>query len=103
MRNHDRVFEVVRFPNRSDGETGEMMTSLQQYPDHGLPLVQLKERRRELVIAHRGQTDPPTAHALMEIAAIQHAISAFEDVKGDLDAGPDTSVLNLELALVSNL
>ena len=35
------------------------MGSLKQYqlePDHGLPLVQLKERRRELVIAlrHRG-------------------------------------------------
>jgi hypothetical protein len=55
--------------------------------DHGLPLAQLKQRRRELVIAHRGRTDPPSALEPTEIAAIQHAISACEDVIGDLDAG----------------
>jgi hypothetical protein len=55
-------------------------------PDHGLPLVQLKERRRDLVIALRNRRASPTAHELMEIAAVQHTISAFEDVIADLDA-----------------
>jgi hypothetical protein len=54
--------------------------------DHGLPLVQLKEHRRELVIALRYRRGPPTAHELLEIAAVQHAISALEDVIVDLDA-----------------
>ncbi len=61
-----------------------------QQPDHGLPLVQLKEQRRELVIAFQRRIDPLSAHELMKIAAIQHAISAFEDVIADLDAGVDT-------------
>jgi hypothetical protein len=59
-------------------------------PDHGLPLVQLKEQRRELVIALRYRKSPPTAHELMEIASIQHAISALEDVIIDLDAEGET-------------
>jgi hypothetical protein len=74
----------------------------QQEPDHGLPLVQLKERRRELVLAYRGQSNPPTAHELMEIAAIQHAISAFEDVIVDLDAASDTQSPNSRISLVAN-
>ena len=61
----------------------------QRGPDHGLPLVQLKERRRELVIAHRRRPNPPSAHELMEVAAIQHAISALEEVIVDLDAESD--------------
>jgi hypothetical protein len=58
-------------------------------PDHGLPLVQLKEQRRELVIAFQRRIDPLSALELMKIAAIQHTISAFEDVIADLDAEPD--------------
>lgn len=73
----------------------------QQEPDHGLPLVQLKERRRELVIALRRRTDRPTAHELMEIAAVQHAISAFEDVIADLDAAAETDWPGAKLALVT--
>jgi hypothetical protein len=60
-----------------------------QEPDHGLPLIQLKERRRELVIALLGRPDLPTTEELMEIAAIQHSISAFEDVIADLDTASD--------------
>ena len=60
-----------------------------QEPDHGLPLVQLKEQRRELVVAFQRRTAPLTAAELTEIAAIQHAILAFEDVIADLDAEPD--------------
>ena len=65
------------------------MPRLRKYqlePDHGLPLIQLKEQRRELVIALRYRKRPPAAHELMQIAAIQHAISALEDVIVDLDA-----------------
>jgi len=60
-----------------------------QEPDHRLPLIQLKERRRELVIALLGRPDLPTTEELREIAAIQHSISAFEDVIADLDMVSD--------------
>jgi hypothetical protein len=54
--------------------------------NHGLPLVQLKERRRDLVIALRNRKTPPAEHELMEIACVQQAISAAEEVIPDLDA-----------------
>ena len=55
-------------------------------PDHGLPLVQLKEQRRDLVVALQNRSGPVSSWELMQIAAIQQAISAFEDVIADLDA-----------------
>jgi hypothetical protein len=55
-------------------------------PDHGLPLVQLKEQRRDLVVALQKRSGPVNAWELMQIAAVQQAISAFEDVIADLDA-----------------
>jgi hypothetical protein len=55
-------------------------------PDHGLPLVQLKEQRRDLVVALQNRTGPVTGWELMQIAAIQQAIQAFEEVIADLDA-----------------
>ncbi len=56
------------------------------YPsDHGLPVVQLKERRREMVVALQNRTGSVTDDELRKIAAIQQAISAFEDVIADLD------------------
>ena len=54
--------------------------------DHGLPLVQLKEQRRDLVVALQNQVGPVTPWHLMQIAAVQQAISAFEEVIADLDA-----------------
>jgi hypothetical protein len=60
-----------------------MMRSL---PDHGLPLVQLKEQRRDLVVALQNRNGPVSGWELMQIATIQQAISAFEDVIADLDA-----------------
>ena len=54
--------------------------------DHGLPLVQLRERRRELVVALIGCKDPISATQLTEIAMLQHAIAAMESVIVDLDA-----------------
>lgn len=54
-------------------------------PDHGLPLVQLKERRREMVVALQNRAGPVTDDELRQIAAIQQTITAFEDVIADLD------------------
>ncbi len=71
---------------------------LRDLPDHGLPLVQLKEQRRELIVAFQNRTGPVSGWELMQIAAIQQAISAFEDVIADLDAevetAPQPQVLN---------
>ena len=54
--------------------------------DHGLPLVQLKERRREMVVALQNRIGPISDDELTKIAAVQQTISAFEDVISDLDA-----------------
>lgn len=53
--------------------------------DHGLPLIQLKERRREMVIALQNRTGWVTEDELTKIAAIQQAIAAIEAVVTDLD------------------
>jgi hypothetical protein len=55
-------------------------------PDHGLPLIQLKEQRRDLIVALQNRNVPVSYWELMQIAAIQQAISAFEEVISDLDA-----------------
>jgi len=59
---------------------------MRHLPDHGLPLIQLKEQRRDLVVALQKRHAPVSAWELMQIAAVQQAISAFEDVIADLDA-----------------
>ena len=59
---------------------------MRHLPDHGLPLVQLKEQRRDLVVALQNRAGPVTGWELMQIAAVQQAISAFEEVIADLDA-----------------
>ena len=64
-------------------------------PDHGLPLVQLKEQRRDLVVALQNHAGPISGWQLMQIAAVQQAITAFEDVIADLDAEVDTPLLSL--------
>ena len=56
------------------------------FEDHGLPLVQLKEQRRELVIVLMGRRGPLSKEQIAEIAAIQHAIAAAETVIADLDS-----------------
>jgi hypothetical protein len=61
-------------------------TTMKYLPDHGLPLVQLKEQRRDLVVALQNRNGPISAWELIQIAAVQQAISAFEDVIADLDA-----------------
>ena len=53
--------------------------------DHGLPLVALKEQRRELVISLLGRTGPLCKGMLQDLATIQSAISAVECVISDLD------------------
>ncbi|MGN6307958.1 MAG: hypothetical protein ACTHNN_00190 [Xanthobacteraceae bacterium] len=59
---------------------------LRDLPDHGLPLVQLKELRRDMVVALQKRKGAVTTEELMRIAAVQAAISAFEEVITDLDA-----------------
>jgi hypothetical protein len=59
---------------------------MRNLPDHGLPLVQLKEQRRDLIVALQNRNGPVSGWELMQIAAVQQAISAFEDVIADLDA-----------------
>jgi hypothetical protein len=59
---------------------------LRDLPDHGLPLVQLKELRRDMVVALQKRKGAVTTEELMRIAAVQAAISAFEEVTTDLDA-----------------
>jgi hypothetical protein len=77
-------------------QTGTAMVVITQYggsrmlvrhlPDHGLPLVQLKEQRRDLIVALQNRNGPISGWELMQIAAVQQAISAFEEVIADLDA-----------------
>jgi hypothetical protein len=55
------------------------------FEDHGLPLVQLKEQRRELVLALMGREGPSRAQ-IAEISFLQQAIAAMEAVIVDLDA-----------------
>jgi hypothetical protein len=59
---------------------------MRHLPDHGLPLIQLKEQRRDLVVALQNRNGPISGWELMQIAAVQQAISAFEEVIADLDA-----------------
>ena len=56
------------------------------FEDHGLPLVQLKEQRRELVVALVRCKDPISKDQIAQIALLQHAIAAMEAVIVDLDA-----------------
>jgi hypothetical protein len=56
------------------------------FEDHGLPLVQLKERRRELVVALSGGDTPIAESKISEIASLQLTIAAMEAVIVDLDA-----------------
>jgi hypothetical protein len=56
------------------------------FEDHGLPLVQLKEQRRDSIVALMGRSGPISKDQIADIAAIQHAIAAIEAVIVDLDA-----------------
>ena len=62
--------------------------------DHGLPLVQLKEQRRDLTVALMGRTGPITKRQIAEIAVIQQTIAAVEAVIVDLDAEFIASVMH---------
>jgi len=66
--------------------------------DHGLPLVQLKEQRRDLVVALQNRAGPVSGWELMQIAAVQQAISAFEEVIADLDALEAAETADIEAA-----
>jgi hypothetical protein len=59
---------------------------MRNLPDHGLPLVQLKEQRRDLIVGLQRRSGPVSGWELMQIAAVQQAITACEEVIADLDA-----------------
>lgn len=59
---------------------------MNDFEDHGLPFVQLKEQRRELVVALAGRNDPISNFEIAEIASLQQAIAAMEAVVDDLDS-----------------
>jgi hypothetical protein len=60
---------------------------MNQLLDHGLPLVQLKEQRRDLVVSlQRHVGGSISGWQLLQIAALQQAIGACEEVMADLDA-----------------
>ena len=50
------------------------------HPDHRLPLVRLREKRRELVISLEGAASLLTRDRIREIAEVQQAIRAIEAV-----------------------
>jgi hypothetical protein len=54
--------------------------------DHGLPLVQLKEQRRDLVVALSRRDRPVSSHEIAKIAALQQTIAAMEAIVDDLDS-----------------
>ena len=56
-----------------------------EFLDHGLPLVSLREQRRDLIVALMGRNGPLSKQKIAEIAAIQQAIAAIEAVICDLD------------------
>ncbi len=44
---------------------------MRQLADHGLPLVQLKEQRRDLIVALQNRNGPVSGWELMQIAAVR--------------------------------
>lgn len=66
--------------------------------DHGLPLVQLKEQRRDLVVALIGRKGRPSKKQIADIAAIEQAIAAVEAVMVDLDAELETGLFHRSFA-----
>jgi hypothetical protein len=79
-------------PTNGGGVQRHETNAMRPLPDHGLPLVQLKEQRRDLVVALQNRNGPISGWELMQIAAVQQAISAFEEVIADLDAEAEMDV-----------
>lgn len=65
--------QIVEF-NVYDPELGSLD------PDHRLPLVRLRERRRELVLSLQDRAALLTRERIREIAEVQQAIQAIETV-----------------------
>lgn len=80
----------LRFPQSKKG----VLMFGDYLEDHGLPLVQLKEQRRDLIVALMGRTGRITKRQIAEVAAIQQAIAAVEAVVVDLDTELIASMLS---------
>jgi hypothetical protein len=68
---------------------------MNQLLDHGLPLIQLKEQRRDLVMSLQNHVGAISGWHVMQIAALQQTISAFEEVIADIDAEIERPCLTL--------
>ena len=66
---------------------------MDQLVDHGLPLVQLREQRRDLIVSLQRTRGPISGWQLMQIAALQQVIRACEEVLDDLDAEAEASAM----------
>ena len=66
---------------------------MNQLVDHGLPLVQLREQRRDLLVSLQRTRGPISGWQLMQIAALQQVIRACEEVLDDLDAEAEASAM----------
>jgi hypothetical protein len=53
--------------------------------DHGLPLVQLKEQRRELVVALSTRDGPISNFEIQKLGSLQQAITAMEAIVDDIE------------------
>src|SRR5260221_7070094 len=83
----------LRFPPIPSIKKGVLMFG-DYLEDHGLPLVQLKEQRRDLIVALMGRSGRITKRQIAEIAAIQQAIAAVEAVVVDRDTELIASMLS---------
>ena len=68
---------------------------MNQLVDHGLPLVQLREQRRDLIVSLQRTSSPISGWQLMQIAVLRQAINACEEVIVDLDAEAQADVASL--------
>jgi hypothetical protein len=59
---------------------------MKYFEDHGLPLVQLKEQRRELVVALSGRDNAISNAEIAKLASLQQTIAAMEAIVDDLDS-----------------
>jgi len=74
-----------------------MMRSL---PDHGLPLIQLKEQRRDLVVALQNRNGPISGWELMQIAAVQQAITSGKASTTALEGSTEAAQFHPQAATV---
>lgn len=81
---------LLAFPGHQTGPAMRLRPTLAHDPEFGsfvpsdrLPLIRLRERRRELVLSLQGASEGLTRERIREIAEVQQAIKAVEAVIAD--------------------